>query len=182
MLLASGPHLDSTCPRKRHKAGFCHLPCVSHPPGFRSTPPPGVRPNPTGLTGAWDKAPDPLCTCRSVTLAGTPGTWVLSLEGTVMPQPCFPTTSVCLGRAHSILTPRLLFPHNAQPCALFTVPCGPPLCPASTPDTPLQVPPRVPGSPVSGRLLDPVAHWLGVITTFWKRKSRLFAQRGIAPA
>ncbi|KAI4545955.1 hypothetical protein MG293_002510 [Ovis ammon polii] len=59
---------------------------------------------------------------------------------------------------------------------------GPPLCSASTPDTPLQVPPRVPGSPVSGGLLDPAAHWRGVITTFWKRKSRLFAQRGIAPA
>lgn len=181
MLLASGPHLDSTCPRKRHKAGLCHLPCMSHPPEFRS-PPPGVRPNPTGLTRAWDKAPDPLCTCRSVTLAGRPGAWVLSLEGTVMPQPRFPTTSVCLGRAHSILAPRLLFPHNAQPRALFTVPWGPPLCSASTPDTPLQVPPGVPGSPVSGGLLDPAAHWRGVITTFWKRKSRLFAQRGIAPA
>lgn len=37
-----------------------------------------------------------------------------------MSQPRFPTTSVCLGRAHSTLAPHLLFPH-AQPCALFTV-------------------------------------------------------------
>lgn len=99
MLLAPGHTLTATALEQATRQASATSRVCQSPRG--SEAPPGARPNPTGFTGAWDKASDPLCTCPSVTLAGRPGAWVLSPEGTSdVPAPfshhlCVPTTSVC---------------------------------------------------------------------------------------
>ena len=80
MLLAPGHTLTATALEHATRQAPATSRVCQSPRG--SEAPPGARPNPTGFIGAWDKASDPLCTCPSVTLAGRPGAWVLSPEGT----------------------------------------------------------------------------------------------------
>lgn len=170
MLPAPGHTLTAAALEHAPRQASATSPVCRSPRG--SEAPPGARPNPTGFTGAWDKASDPLCTCPSVTLAGRPGAWVLSPEGTSdVPAPF--SHHLCVPREGPLHPrPHLLFP-PAQPCALFTVsPVG--ILPAlllhqAQPSGAAQSP----SSPVSGGLLDPAAHGYGSSQRSGNRKVAL---------